>query len=135
MKYLISGTVTGLISGMFLFIVSAAIERLTELELMKLLLNIDFLTAHEFYFVTEVLFHLITSVIIAVLLKFIFVNFQKFYIPALVFSWMLTSALFYVLDYLSIEEINLYGLQGFNVWMFIHLCYFILIFLLHKKGF
>lgn len=82
MKYLISGTVTGLISGMFLFIVSAVIERLTELELMTLLLNIDFLTAHEFYFVTEVLFHLITSVIIAVLLKFIFVNFQKFYIPA-----------------------------------------------------
>ena len=135
MKYLKSGTITGLISGTFLFIVCALIEWLTQMELMTLLLNVDFITEMNIHTGIEILFHIIVSVMIAVLLKFIFDNFKRFYIPALVFSWIVTSLLFYALGYLSVMHIELQGLLGFTVWTIIHLCYFIIIFSLHKKGF
>lgn len=135
MKYLKSGTITGLISGTFLFIVCALIEWLTQMELMTLLLNVDFMTEMNIHTGIEILFHIIVSVMIAVLLKFIFDNFKRFYIPALVFSWIVTSLLFYALGYLSVMHIELQGLIGFTVWTIIHLSYFIIIFSLHKKGF
>ena len=135
MKYLKSGTVIGLISGTFLFIVCALIEWLTQMELMTLLLNVDFMTEMNIHTGIEILFHMIVSVMIAVLLKFIFDNFKRFYMPALVFSWIVTSLLFYALGYLSVMHIELQGLSGFTVWTIIHLCYFIIIFSLHKKGF
>ena len=135
MKYLKSGTVIGLISGTFLFIVCALIEWLTQMELMTLLLNVDFITEMNIHTGIEILFHIIVSVMIAVLLKFIFDNFKRFYIPALVFSWIVTSLLFYALGYLSVMHIELQGLLGFTVWTIIHLCYFIIILSLHKKGF
>lgn len=135
MKYLKSGTVIGLISGTFLFIVCALIEWLTQMELMTLLLNVDFMTEMNIHTGIEILFHMIVSVMIAVLLKFIFDNFKRFYIPALVFSWIVTSLLFYALGYLSVMHIELQGLLGFTVWTIIHLSYFIIIFSLHKKGF
>lgn len=135
MKYLKSGTVIGLISGTFLFIVCALIEWLTQMELMTLLLNVDFMTEMNIHTGIEILFHIIVSVMIAVLLKFIFDNFKILYIPALVFSWIVTSLLFYVLGYLSVMHIELQGLLGFTVWTIIHLSYFIIIFSLHKKGF
>lgn len=135
MKYLKSGLVTGFISGMFLFIVCAVIEWLTHIELMTLLLNVDFLSDQDFHIISEVLFHLAVSVIITVLLRFIFDNFFKLYISSLVVSWIVTSLLFYALDYLSVKELTLHGLQGFTIWTIIHLCYFIIIFSLHKKGF
>ena len=135
MKYLKSGTITGLISGTFLFIVCALIEWLTQMELMTLLLNVDFMTEMNIHTGIEILFHIIVSVMIAVLLKFIFDNFKRFYIPALVFSWIVTSLLFYALGYLSVMHIELQGLLGFTVWTIIHLSYFIIIFSLHKKGF
>lgn len=135
MKYLKSGTVIGLISGTFLFIVCALIEWLTQMELMTLLLNVDFMTEMNIHTGIEILFHMIVSIMIAVLLKFIFDNFKRFYIPALVFSWIVTSLLFYALGYLSVMHIELQGLLGFTVWTIIHLSYFIIIFSLHKKGF
>lgn len=135
MKYLKSGTITGLISGTFLFIVCALIEWLTQMELMTLLLNVDFMTEMKLHIGIEILLHLIVSIMIAVLLKFIFDNFKILYIPALVFSWIVTSLLFYVLGYLSVMHIELQGLIGFTVWTIIHLSYFIIIFSLHKKGF
>lgn len=135
MKYLKSGTITGLISGTFLFVVCALIEWLTQMELMTLLLNVDFMTEMKLHIGIEILLHLIVSIMIAVLLKFIFDNFKILYIPALVFSWIVTSLLFYVLGYLSVMHIELQGLTGFTVWTIIHLSYFIIIFSLHKKGF
>lgn len=135
MKYLKSGTVIGLISGTFLFIVCALIEWLTQMELMTLLLNVDFMTEMNIHTGIEILFHMIVSVMIAVLLKFIFDNFKRFYMPALVFSWIVTSLLFYALGYLSVMHIELQGLLGFTVWTIIHLSYFIIIFSLHKKRF
>lgn len=135
MKYLKSGTITGLISGTFLFIVCALIEWLTQMELMTLLLNVDFMTEMKLHIGIEILLHLIVSIMIAVLLKFIFDNFKILYIPALVLSWIVTSLLFYVLGYLSVMHIELQGLIGFTVWTIIHLSYFIIIFSLHKKGF
>lgn len=135
MKYLKSGTITGLISGTFLFVVCALIEWLTQMELMTLLLNVDFMTEMNLHIGIEILLHLIVSIMIAVLLKFIFDNFKILYIPALVFSWIVTSLLFYVLGYLSVMHIELQGLTGFTVWTIIHLSYFIIIFSLHKKGF
>lgn len=135
MKYLKSGTITGLISGTFLFIVCALIEWLTQMELMTLLLNVDFMMEMKLHIGIEILLHLIVSIMIAVLLKFIFDNFKILYIPALVFSWIVTSLLFYVLGYLSVMHIELQGLTGFTVWTIIHLSYFIIIFSLHKKGF
>ena len=135
MRYLKSGTITGLISGTFLFIVCALIEWLTQMELMTLLLNVDFMTEMKLHIGIEILLHLIVSIMIAVLLKFIFDNFKILYIPALVFSWIVTSLLFYVLGYLSVMHIELQGLIGFTVWTIIHLSYFIIIFSLHKKGF
>lgn len=135
MRYLKSGTITGLISGTFLFVVCALIEWLTQMELMTLLLNVDFMTEMKLHIGIEILLHLIVSIMIAVLLKFIFDNFKILYIPALVFSWIVTSLLFYVLGYLSVMHIELQGLTGFTVWTIIHLSYFIIIFSLHKKGF
>lgn len=135
MNYLKSGTIIGLISGTFLFIVCALIEWLTQMELMTLLLNVDFMTEMNIHTGIEILFHMIVSVMIAVLLKFIFDNFKRFYMPALVFIWIVTSLLFYALGYLSVMHIELQGLLGFTVWTTIHLCYFIIIFSLHKKGF
>lgn len=135
MKYLKSGTVTGFISGTFLFIVCALIEWLTHMELMTLLLNVDFITEMNLHIGIEVLFHLIVSVMIAALLKFIFDNLKKLYIPSLVFSLIMTSLMFYALGYLSIMHIELQGLLGFTVWTVIHFFYFIIIFSLHKRGF
>lgn len=135
MKYLKSGTVTGFISGTFLFIVCALIEWLTHMELMTLLLNVDFITEMNLHIGIEVLFHLIVSVMIAALLKFIFDNLKKLYIPSLVFSLIMTSLMFYALGYLNIMHIELQGLLGFTVWTVIHFFYFIIIFSLHKRGF
>ena len=135
MKYLKSGTVTGFISGTFLFIVCALIEWLTHMELMTLLLNVDFITEMNLHIGIEVLFHLIVSVMIAALLKFIFDNLKKLYIPSLVFSLIMTSLMFYALGYLSIMHIELQGLLGFTVWTVIHFFYFIIIFSLHKRGY
>lgn len=135
MKYLKSGIVIGCISGAFLFIICALIEWLTPLELMTLLLNVDFITEVDLHVSVEILFHLIVSVMIAVLLKFIFENFKTLYIPSLLLNWMVTSLLFFVLSYLSVMPIALYGLYGFSIWTFIHFLYFIIILALHKKGF
>lgn len=135
MKYLKSGIFTGFISGIFLFIICALIEWLTSMELMTLLLNVDFMTEMNLHIIIEISFHLIVSVIIAVLLKFIFDNFKTFYIPSLIFSWIVTSLLFYVLGYLSVMHIELQGLYGFIAWTVIHFFYFIIIFSLHKRGF
>lgn len=135
MKYLKSGIVTGFISGTFLFIVCALIEWLTPMELMTLLLNVDFMVEMNLHIGIEILFHLIVSIMIAVLLKFIFDNFKRFYITSLVFSWIVTSLLFYVLGYLSMMHIELQGLLGFTIWTVIHFFYFIIIFSLHKRGY
>lgn len=134
MKYLLSSTATGVISGIFLFIACALIECFTNLELMTLLLNVDFLVKSDIHIGIEILLHLIVSIIIAVLLKIISDKFRRLYIPSLIFSWGVTSTLFYVLNYLSIMHIELHGLLGFIVWTFIHLLYFIIIFTLHKRG-
>lgn len=135
MKYLKSGIFTGFISGIFLFIICALIESLTSMELMTLLLNVDFMTEINLHISIEILFHFVVSVIIAVLLKFIFDNFKTLYIPSLVFSLIVTSLLFYVLGSLSVRHIELHGLYGFTVWTVVHFFYFIIIFSLHKKGF
>lgn len=134
MKYLLSSTTTGGISGIFLLVACALIEWFTNLELMTLLLNVDFLFTGDIHIGIEILLHLIVSIMIAVLLKVIFDKFRLLYIPSLIFSWGVTSTLFYVLDYLSIMHIELHGLLGFIVWTMIHLLYFIIIFTLHKKG-
>lgn len=132
MKYLFSGIITGGITGMFLLIVCALVEYLTPLELMSLLLNIDFLTERDLNISIEITLHLAVSIAIAVLLKFIFDKFPGIYIPALIFSWVVTNILFYMLEYLSIMTIVLHGFTGFIVWTCIHLVYFILMFILHK---
>lgn len=134
MKYLHSGIITGSITGMFLFIVCAFVEYLTPVELMTLLLNVDFLTERDLHTITEIILHLAVSIMIAVLLKFIFDKFSGIYIPALIFSWIVTSIMFYLLEYLSVMTIVLHGFTGFIVWTCIHLVYFILMFILHKKG-
>lgn len=67
MKYLLSSTATGVISGTFLFIACALIECFTNLELMTLLLNVDFLVKSDIHIGIEILLHLIVSIIIAVL--------------------------------------------------------------------
>ena len=134
MKYLRSGIIAGGITGMFLLIVCAIVEYLTPLELMSLLLNVDFLTERDLNISIEITLHLAVSIAIAVLLKFIFNKFPGVYIAALIFSWVVTSMLFYLLEYLSVMTIMLHGFTGFIVWTYIHLVYFILIFILHKKG-
>ncbi|WP_213809674.1 hypothetical protein [Jeotgalicoccus sp. WY2] len=78
MKYLKSGTVIGLISGTFLFIVCALIEWLTQMELMTLLLNVDFMTEMNIHTGIEILFHMIVSVMIAVLLKLYLIILKDF---------------------------------------------------------
>ena len=122
MKYLYSGIITGSITGMFLFIVCAFVEYLTPVELMTLLLNVDFLTERDLHTITEIILHLAVSIMIAVLLKFIFDKFSGIYIPALIFSWIVTSIMFYLLEYLSVITIVLHGFTGFIVWTYIHLC-------------
>src|SRR5690625_3166620 len=135
MKYLLSSTAVGLVSGIFLFIVCALIERFTHLEFMTLLLNVDFIINRDIHIGVEILLHLIISIMIAGLLKIIFDKFPSLYIPSLIFSWVITSMLFYVLDYLSVMYIELHGLSGFIVWTIIHLFYFTIIFIIHKKGY
>lgn len=135
MKYLLSGTIVGLISGTFLLLGCALIERITNIELMTLLLNVDFITDMELHISIEIAFHMIVSIMIAVLLKFIFDKFQNLYIPSLIFSWTVTGILFFILDYLSVTHIELHGFPGFIVWVIIHLMYFIIIYIFHKKGY
>lgn len=135
MKILRSGIFVGFISGAFLFIVCALVEYMTHLELMTLLLNVDFITAKDLHIALEILFHMIVSIIIAVLLKFIFDKLLRLYIFSLIFSWIVTSLLFFVLDYLSVTSIQLHGFSGFIVWIIVHFLYFIIIYKLHKKGY
>lgn len=135
MKYLLSGTFVGLISGTFLFIIFALIDCLSNLELMTLLLNVDFITDRDLSIVIEVLFHMIISIIIAILLKFIFDKFQRLYIPSLFFGWIITCSLFFILDYLSVTHIELHGFYGFIVWGIMHFIYFIIIYIFHKNSY
>src|SRR5699024_12521291 len=100
---------------MFLFIVFVFVEYLTPLELMTLLLNIDFLSERDLDTITEIILHLAVSIMIAVFLKFIFDKFSGIYIPALIFSWIVTSIMFYLLEYLSAMTIMLHSFTGFIV--------------------
>src|SRR5699024_12121592 len=86
---------------MFLFIVCAFVEYLTPVELMTLLLNIDFLTERDLHTITEIILHLAVSIMIAVFLKFIFDKFSGIYISALIFSCSVTNIMFYLIEYLS----------------------------------
>src|SRR5699024_6898639 len=108
---------------MFLFIVCSFVQYRTPVELMTLLLNIDSLTERDLHTITEIILHLAVSIMIAVFLKFIFDKFSGIYIPALIFSWIVTSIMFYLLEYLSAMTIVLYGFMGVIVCACIHLGY------------
>lgn len=133
-KILISGLVTGIISGMLLFLVCFYVEFAAEMELMTLLLNVDFVYAGGLNIVLEVVLHLMVSIFLATVLKWLYVYRKDLYMPGMVTVGVVTTLLYFILSTLAVQNLELYGYIGFTLWMILHIGYLEALHLMYRIG-
>ncbi|MCG1010692.1 hypothetical protein J4760_11745 [Salinicoccus sp. ID82-1] len=133
-KIITSGLVTGVISGMLLLLVCAYVEFAAEMELATLLLNVDFVYGGSFGIVLEVLLHLAVSVILATVLKWLYVYKKSLYMPGMVTVGAVTTLLYFILSALSVQDLELYGYIGFTLWAILHIGYLEALHLMFRLG-
>ncbi|GAB3058660.1 hypothetical protein ACFOU0_04340 [Salinicoccus sesuvii] len=133
-KILISGLVTGIISGLLLFLVCFYVELAAEMELMTLLLNVDFIYDGGLNIVVEVAFHLIVSIFLATVLKWLYVYRRDLYMPGMVTVGVVTTLLYFILSSLAVQNLELYGYIGFTLWVILHIGYLEALHLMYRLG-
>ncbi|MFC3418752.1 hypothetical protein ACFOLA_04585 [Salinicoccus hispanicus] len=133
-KIIISGLVTGIISGMLLFLVCFYVEFAAEMELMTLLLNVDFIYDGGLNIVLEVALHLVVSVILATVLKWLYVYRKELYMPGMVTVGAVTTLLYFILSTLAVQNLELYGYIGFTLWVILHIGYLESLHLMYRLG-
>lgn len=123
LRIIVSGTLLGLISGILLFLVLFYIDVMTDIELVRLLLNIDFLYRGDVPFFLELTLHLATSVIICIVLKFIYVRFFSLHLIGHVVLAVIFASLYFILKALAVTPIHTDAHIGFILWMIFHIGY------------
>lgn len=134
-KILVSGLITGFISGVLLLLVSAYVESSAGIEIMTLLLNVDFIFDRSPGLFLEIVFHLMVSVILAIILKWLYVDKPHLYMPGLVTVWVVVTLLYFVLSSLSVQNLELNGYIGFALWVIFHIGYLQALHLMFRLGF
>ncbi|SOC41027.1 hypothetical protein [Salinicoccus kekensis] len=133
-RILISSVIIGTVTGLVLLLFFAYIQMLTGIGLMNLLLDIDFIYAGSLSLFTEILLHLLTSVIIALILKTVHVHKRWWYLPVVIMMLLITVALYFILQWAGNTSISDNSI-GFILWVIFHIGYFELIYYMHKSGY
>ncbi|SDK36100.1 hypothetical protein [Lacicoccus qingdaonensis] len=134
-KIFISGVITGTITGLLLVLMFAYIQMQSGIPLMDLLLNVDFIYSGPLNIVFEIVLHLIVSIIIAVLLKAVFVYRRSWYLAITVIFFLITVALYFILQAIG-YSVTIYDNRiGFTLWTIFHIGYFQLIYYMYKIGY
>lgn len=133
-RILISSVIIGTVTGLVLLLFFAYIQMLTGIGLMNLLLDIDFIYAGSLSLFTEILLHLLTSVIIALILKTVHVHKRWWYLPVVIMILLITVALYFILQWAGNTSISDNSI-GFILWVIFHIGYFELIYYMHKSGY
>lgn len=133
-RILISSVIIGTVTGLVLLLFFAYIQMLTGIRLMDLLLDIDFIYAGSLSLMTEILLHLATSVIIALILKTVHVHKRWWYLPVVIMMLLITVALYFILQWAGNTSISDNSI-GFILWVIFHIGYFELIYYMHKSGY
>ncbi|WP_342387601.1 hypothetical protein [Salinicoccus bachuensis] len=134
-RILVSGLTTGVVSGVLLFLACAYVESSTGIEIMTLLLNVDFIFGRSPGLFMELIFHLMVSVTLAIILKWLYLNKSHLYMPGLATVWVVVTLLYFVLSSLSVQNLELNGYIGFALWMIFHIGYLQALHLMFRLGF
>lgn len=130
-KILLSGVTIGTFAGAFLLLVCAYVEMITPIELMTLLLNVDFIY-DDLNIVIEILLHLAVSILIASVMKTLQIYKEEWYKPVMIIIFLITAGLYFILQEVAIKEIHLEGYIGFILWTILHVGYFEILYYMHK---
>lgn len=130
-RIFLSGTVVGIISGTLLFLILYYIDAMTNIQLVRLLLNVDFIYAGDINFIIEVALHLLTSIIIGIIFKVIYFKFFKYHLILHVFAALVFAGLYFLLSYLAVTPIRTNEHIGFILWMIFHIGYLQIIHLIY----
>lgn len=134
-KIIISGVITGTITGLLLLLMFAYIQMQSGIPLMDLLLNVDFIYSGPLTILTEICLHLIISIAIAVLLKAVHVYKQSWYIFVTIGILLITVALYFILQAIG-HSVMIYDNRiGLTLWTVFHIGYFQLIYYMYKIGY
>lgn len=123
LRIIFSGTIVGLISGLLLFFVFFYIDLMTNIDLLHLLLNVDFIYPGELPFWVEVLFHLLISVVIGIIFKLIYKRYFHFHLKAHLIFAIIFISLYFLLIELSVETIRMNHPMGLTLWTIFHIGY------------
>ncbi|WP_052254646.1 hypothetical protein [Salinicoccus sp. YB14-2] len=134
-KIIFSGVIIGTITGLLLLLMFAYIQIQSGIPLMDLLLNVDFIYSGPLNILVEIGLHLIVSIIIAVLLKAVFVYKRSWYIFVTVVIFLITVALYFILQAIGHSVIIFDNRIGLTLWTIFHLGYFQLIYYMYKIGY
>lgn len=134
-KIIISGVITGTITGLLLLLMFAYIQMQSGIPLMDLLLNVDFIYSGPLNILTEIGLHLIISIAIAVLLKAVYVYRQSWYIFVTIVILLITVALYFILQAIGHSVIIYENRIGLTLWTVFHIGYFQLIYYMYKIGY
>lgn len=130
-RIFLSGTVVGIISGTLLFLILYYIDAMTNIQLVRLLLNVDFIYAGDIQFLIEFILHIITSIIIGIIFKVIYLKFFKYHLLLHVFAACVFGALYFLLSYLAVTPIRTDEHIGFILWIIFHIGYLQIIHLIY----
>lgn len=134
-KIIISGIIIGTITGLLLLLMFSYIQMQSGIALMDLLLNIDFIYSGPLNIFIEIGLHLIVSIIIAVLLKAVYVYKRSWYLLATMIVLLITIALYFILQSVGHSVIIFDNSIGFTLWTIFHIGYFQLIYYMYKIGY
>lgn len=134
-KIIISGIIIGTITGLLLLLMFAYIQMQSGIALMDLLLNIDFIYSGPLNIFIEIGLHLIVSIIIAVLLKAVYVYKRSWYLLTTMITLLITIALYFILQSVGHSVMIFDNSIGFTLWTIFHIGYFQLIYYMYKIGY
>ena len=133
-KLFVSGLISGTISGLLLFLIFSYVQWATDIQLMTLLLDTRFMFAGDSHILFEVMLHLIISIVIAAMLRWLYDKQYKLYLPAMVVIWLVTTVLYFVLSSFAAEPLELNSYIGMLLWVIFHIGYLEVLHLCFKLG-
>lgn len=133
-KLFVSGLISGTISGLLLFLIFSYVQWATDIQLMTLLLDTRFMFAGDPHILFEVMLHLIISIVIAAMLRWLYDKQYKLYLPAMVVIWLVTTVLYFVLSSFAAEPLELNSYIGMLLWVIFHIGYLEVLHLCFKLG-
>lgn len=134
-KILISSINIGTVTGLLLLIFFAYIQMMADIQIMDLLLNIDFIYQGQVNIFIEISLHLIISIIIAFVLKTVYVYKRSWYLFVSITILLITVGLYFILQSLSYSVTISDNSIGFIMWVIFHIGYFELIYYMYRSGY